>query len=152
MKISLNAKWLKKITLRSSQKRVFIIIALILALAVVFLFVGLRNKEVISALYHFKNTSPYSSDIVLFYDTNCSHCTRVDDFIKNNDVEKNIKFIRLEVRQNSLNTNILEDKVQICGLDFEQIGVPFLWDGENKQCLMGYVDIINFFLKFAVKN
>ncbi len=94
----------------------------------------------------------YSNDVVLFYDSNCSHCAKVDDFIRNNNVEKSISFIRLEALRDSVNANILEDKAQICGLNFQEIGVPFLWDGGNKKCVIGYVDIIRFFNQKITKK
>lgn len=136
-------------TLHLPSKKVLIVTVLILALVPVFLFVGYRNREIITKL---PNASLYSDDVVLFYDNNCSHCGKVEDFIKDHNIEKNINFIRLEVLHDSLHANILEDKAQICGLDFEQIGVPFLWDGPHKKCVIGYVDIINFFRQFIVKN
>jgi|SRR3989344_94060 len=139
-------------TLHVPSKKVLIIIVLALIAVPVLLFVGYRNREVINTLYHLSNSSLYNDDVVLFYDNNCSHCGKVEDFIKDHDVEKNIDFIRLEVLHDSLNANALEDKAQMCGLDFQQIGVPFLWDGKNKKCIMGYVDIINFFRPFTGKK
>src|SRR3989344_3238709 len=82
----------------------------------------------------------YKDKSVLFYDDNCSHCVKVD-----NNIEDKVDFIRLEVFENDTNKNILADKAQICGLDSEYIGVPFLWIGESKKCVVGYVDIIDFF-------
>ncbi|MSU60297.1 MAG: hypothetical protein EXS52_00060 [Candidatus Staskawiczbacteria bacterium] len=134
------------------QKKVLIIIALVIILVPVFLFVGYRNREAINALYHFSSSNIYGEDVVLFYDNNCSHCIKVDDFIKNNDVEGKTAFVRLEISKDSLNATILEDKAQICGLDFQQIGVPFLWDGKDKKCIIGYVDIISFFREKITKK
>jgi glutaredoxin len=81
--------------------------------------------------------------VILFYGTGCDHCITVDDYIKKNSVESKVSFIRLEVFSNADNATILADKAQQCGLDFQKIGVPFLWDGQH--CFIGYVDVIKFF-------
>ena len=49
--------------------------------------------------------------VILFEGVNCSHCTKVENFIKNNKVEDNISFTRLEVFENSYNADILADKI-----------------------------------------
>jgi hypothetical protein len=38
---------------------------------------------------------------------------------------------------------LLADKAQACGIAYQDIGVPFLWNGGT--CVMGYVDVIQFF-------
>ncbi len=91
--------------------------------------------------YFHRNSSV--SGIILFEGDNCSHCQTVENFIKNNNIDQKIAFARLEVFNNSANANILADKSQICGLNPEQIGVPFLWDGKN--CVVGDVSVIKFF-------
>jgi len=86
---------------------------------------------------------PIPDGIVLFYGEGCSHCKIVDDFISQNNIEDKIIFSRLEVWYNKDNQNILAQVVQKCNTQTDQVGVPFLYDGEK--CLMGDVDVVNFF-------
>lgn len=85
------------------------------------------------------------SEIILFYGDGCPHCAKVDEFIKDNNVEEKISFAKKEVYNNVANANELSQKAKKCGMDTKSIGVPFLWDGEK--CLVGDVDIIDFFKK-----
>ena len=85
-----------------------------------------------------------TSGIILFYSKNCSHCANVDEYIKANDVESKIEFIQLEVSDNQKNVELLAEKALFCKVDTSQgAPIPFLWDGEK--CLVGDVDIIQFF-------
>lgn len=81
--------------------------------------------------------------IVLFYGDGCPHCKIVDDFVKANNIETKVKFIRLEVFNNKDNAKVLSERAQACGLLTDQIGVPFLWNG--KTCIVGDQDVIKFF-------
>lgn len=83
------------------------------------------------------------TEIILFYGISCPHCKEVEDYIKKNDIEDKISFVQKEVYFNRNNAKELEDKAKICGFNTNEIGVPFLWDGEK--CLIGSLDIINFF-------
>lgn len=88
--------------------------------------------------------------IVLFYREDCVHCKNVEDFISQNNIKEKVSFLRLEVYYNKDNQNILAQIVNKCKLNPNEVGVPFLWDGQN--CLMGDVDIINFFSKYITNN
>lgn len=81
--------------------------------------------------------------IILFYGEGCPHCKIVDDFITENKIEEKVSFSRMEVWSNKDNQQVLLKAAQICNLNTDSIGVPFLYDGKN--CLVGDVDIINFF-------
>lgn len=83
------------------------------------------------------------SQIVLYYGEGCPHCKIVDDFISQNSIKEKVDFVEKEVWYNKINAAELAEKAKICGLKDDSIGVPFLWDG--KDCLIGDVDIINFF-------
>lgn len=85
---------------------------------------------------------PILEGIILFYGEDCPHCKNVEDFISQNNIEDKVKLTRLEVYYNKDNQNILAQVVQKCKIEADQLGVPFLWDGEN--CYTGDVDIINF--------
>ncbi|MFH0969780.1 MAG: hypothetical protein V1804_04690 [Patescibacteria group bacterium] len=84
-----------------------------------------------------------NADIILFYGDGCSHCANVDKFIAENNVKEKIKFDELEIFKNKENSSMMEEKAKACGINLNELGVPFLWD--KGQCLSGDADIINFF-------
>jgi glutaredoxin len=88
--------------------------------------------------------------IVLYYGDGCPHCAIVDEFIKENKVEEKVSYENKEVFNNKKNSDELMSRAKACGLPTDSIGVPFLWDGS--QCLIGDVDIINFFKQKIGQN
>lgn len=89
------------------------------------------------------NVGNSEDGIILFYQTGCSYCKIVDDYIKENNVEEKVVFQKKEVLSNQNNAALMSQKASICGLSLKNIGVPFLWTGEK--CLIGDKDIVNFF-------
>ncbi len=89
------------------------------------------------------NSLNKETEIILFYSNACPHCKRVESFIKNNNIDKKIKFQQKEINKNLESRNELIEKARQCNISPKNIGVPFLWD--NGKCLMGDKDIINFF-------
>jgi len=83
------------------------------------------------------------SGIILFYGEGCPHCANVDKYIETNKVKEKIAFDSKEVFLNQENAREMVAKAKACGLTTDSVGVPFLWDGTN--CIVGDVDIINFF-------
>jgi len=49
------------------------------------------------------------------------------------------------VWNNTVNRDYMLEIAAACGLTQGSIGVPFLWDGENKKCLMGRDQVTAFF-------
>ncbi len=92
-----------------------------------------------------KNGVQDESGMILFYSLSCPHCQNVDQYISDNKVTEKYKFARLEISQDQKNSAKLIARAKACGLDTQGVGVPFLWTGEK--CLMGDVDIIEFFKK-----
>ncbi len=90
-----------------------------------------------------KNGAQDESGMILFYSLSCPHCQTVEQYISDNNVTEKYKFARLEISQNQKNSAKLIAQAKACGLDTQGVGVPFLWTGE--ECLMGDVDIIEFF-------
>ena len=114
------------------RKNIFII-ALVLVFLVGALYLGWQFIKPADA-----------SGIILFYSNSCSHCANVEKYIKANDVESKIEFSQLEVSDNQKNVELLAQKALYCKVDLGGgAPIPFLWDGEK--CLVGDVDIINFF-------
>ena len=123
---------------------VFSTVMVVVVMMLVLLFYSVRFLPIAS--YSHKDVV-LSNEILLFYSKNCENCTKVDNFIKNNNIEKKVTFTRLEVVNDNENTNLLADKAQACGISPKDYGVPFLWDGKN--CSIGYVDVIKFFKQAA---
>ena len=86
---------------------------------------------------------PIPEGVILFYGQDCPHCKNVDDFLFQNNIEEKIKITHLEVYNNQNNQNILAQVIKKCGMQANQVGVPFLWDGET--CVVGDGSIIEYF-------
>ena len=137
-------KYLKK------EPLILIGVAICVAL-VVFLVLLYANLGFLISVGYFEKNDPYKNSIVIFFHDDCSYCDNVDTYLKNNNVASKVSFAQLNV-ENEYNRSELADKVQICGLDIDNVGVPFLWDGVNKKCVIGYIDIIAFFKQKMVKK
>ena len=109
---------------------------ILFAIVLVFSFLVLLKNQPI-------NQQSEQSQIILFYGIGCPHCAKVEEFIKENQIEKTIPFVKKEIYFNRQNAKELEEKAKICEIPENEVGVPFLWDGEK--CFLGEVDIINFF-------
>jgi glutaredoxin len=83
--------------------------------------------------------------IILFYGIGCPHCAKVEEFVKENKIKEKIAFEEKEVYFNKDNAKKLVEIAKKCGFNEKEIGVPFLWDGENQRCIVGDEPIINFF-------
>lgn len=114
-----------------------------------FILIAILAVVVISVLAASKNPDWFAvkeeSSIILYTGDGCPHCAKVEEFIKENQIDSKISFSQKEVYYNQFNAKDLQSKAKICGLPTDSIGVPFLWDKETTKCFMGDVDIINFF-------
>lgn len=81
-------------------------------------------------------------EIILFYGDGCPHCAIVEKFITENGIDKKISLEQKEVYYNKQNASELTKKAEICKINTDSIGVPFLWDGTG--CLVGDQDIVDF--------
>jgi len=118
------------------KKKVLLVSSLVLAVIVITVAVLYKNTDWFSA-------EPDNS-IVLFFSENCSHCQNVEAFLESNNVAEKISFENKQLDNNPANVADLRNKAAICGLQ-GNIGIPFLWVGADKKCLMGDVDVIDFF-------
>jgi glutaredoxin len=87
---------------------------------------------------------PQPSEVILFYGDGCPHCTQVEQFIQENDIDSKLSFQRKEIYYNKENLELLSQKAASCGIASNQVGVPFLWDGSK--CHVGSTEVKNFFL------
>jgi len=103
----------------------------------------------LSALFYFKNSDWFSAEkdtsIILYVQDGCSHCEIVEEYIDSNQINSKIVFLQKNITNNQFVINELISKAKFCGFSNNEIGTPFLWNGENSSCLVGDVDIINFF-------
>jgi len=83
--------------------------------------------------------------LILFYSVGCPHCVKVEEFIRENKIKEKIDFEEKEVGLSKENAKKLIEVAKKCGFNENEIGVPFLWDGENQKCVVGDEPIINFF-------
>jgi len=117
--------------------------------ALFLIFLGIFTILAIS-FYFSREKNSFSSNqelkgIVLFYGIGCPHCGRVEEFIKESKIKEKIAFSEKEVYFNRDNARKLMEVAKKCGFNENEVGVPFLWDGENQKCIVGDEPIINFF-------
>jgi glutaredoxin len=117
------------------MKKILFPTVLFVSILVFSFFVLLKNQPI--------NQKYNQSQIILFYGIGCPLCEKVEEFIKENQIEKKIPFAKKEVYFNRQNARELQEKAKICKIPESELGVPFLWDGEK--CFLGYFEIIDFF-------
>jgi glutaredoxin len=122
-----------------------LVLIIILLLAVIAFGSKAKNKEVMKI-----NNDQNVTGVVItndktpifFYGNTCPHCKDVEDWMKENKIEDNLKIIKKEVYDNRENAQKLSLAAQSCGLDINNIAVPFLYVG-NK-CYIGTPDIVSY--------
>ena len=88
------------------------------------------------------------SAIVYYYGDGCPHCTVVEEFLKANDIASKVSFEKKEVWSNRTNAKELEARAIACGIDPEELGVPFVYGGDGR-CYVGEPDAKKFFSEKA---
>lgn len=88
--------------------------------------------------------------MILFYGEKCPHCKVVEQYMDEKQIDSKLGVERKEVWSSKENQELLGKKVEICKLDTNSIGVPFLWTGSG--CLMGDQPIIDFFNQKLQEN
>lgn len=86
-------------------------------------------------------------DLVFFWGDGCSHCEKVEEYIKSNNIDNKIKINRKEVFKNKNNSQEFKETVnkncpEIVGTD--GIGVPVAFDPITKKCYQGDTPIIDY--------
>ena len=115
-----------------------VVVVLAAILAVIYFTGGFGEKN------NFLTIDPNTKGIILFYGLECPHCKDVDDFISENNIANTVDFTQSEVWHNKSNAQLLGQKAQICKITADTVGVPFLFDGNDK-CYIGAPDVISFF-------
>jgi len=124
-----------------------LIIIIIIIILVGILFWAIQSGFLVNIFSGGVKPTSLPQGIVLFYGQGCPHCADVDEYIKTNNIDKKVQFIKLEVWYNKSNAALLTQIVQKCKISSGSVGIPFLYDGKN--CLIGETDVINFFKNAA---
>jgi len=91
------------------------------------------------AIAYFNNTEKTT----LYYGDGCSHCERVEQYIKNTKLDDQFIIDRKEVFNNKKNAETLLKKMIACKLpNTTEVSVPVLVD--QGKCFLGDVDIIKY--------
>jgi glutaredoxin len=104
-----------------------------------------RNKKTPEANQKTNQTQNVDSPVVLYYSDQCPHCKDLEKWIEENDIQDKTAFARKEVGKNQQNAGELIGRAGICNIPEDELGVPFLWDGNTKKCFMGNAEITAYF-------
>jgi cytochrome c biogenesis protein CcdA len=88
------------------------------------------------------------SKIYYFYGQGCSHCAKVDKFLKENDLYKKYPIKKLEVYNNPGNAAIFNNVFDSQETPLSERGVPAIWFPQDK-ILVGDIPIIKDFESYA---
>lgn len=89
-------------------------------------------------------------DLTLYWGEGCPHCENVKEYIKTNQVDQKLKINQKEVYRDQNNSNEFKKNItDYCSDLITQggIGVPVLFDSNNKKCYQGDTPIINYLLE-----
>jgi hypothetical protein len=90
-----------------------------------------------------QEATPLTSEIILFYGTECPHCQELEAFLVENKVSEKVAYDSVEIWHNKKNQALMISKAVGCGLKEEELGVPMLYAEEK--CLVGPSQIEDFF-------
>jgi glutaredoxin len=93
-----------------------------------------------------------TDEIIYYYGKDCPHCHDVDQFLKDNQIDQKVKFIRKEVQYNPGNAQELFSRDNECAISGSDAGAFPLVYSQGK-CFLGTPDVINFFKnKAGIQN
>jgi len=116
---------------------IFIVVIIIIIIGAFFYFKMQNDKKLLASV---------QDKTIFFYGDGCPHCANVEKFFQDNNVESKIQFEKMEVFNNRGNASLMDlIASKKCNISSNDLGVPFLWDGPDKKCILGDQDIINFF-------
>jgi|GEM_PF-5721688 len=85
--------------------------------------------------------SPVKQQYVLFYGETCPHCHVVMDWMDETGIDSRLDIARKEVYSNPQFSEQMKLAAQNCGIT--SMGVPFLYDASQKECVVGSTPIID---------
>lgn len=84
------------------------------------------------------------SNTVIYVGDGCPHCAKIEEYVKNNQIDEKISLDLKEVWYNKDNANELNKTADVCKIPQNDLGVPLLLDQANSKCYVGEVEITNF--------
>jgi len=89
----------------------------------------------------------FAQEYILFYGNGCPHCAKVEEYIKDNNINKQFDLTQKEVFYNKNNLNEFNGYLQKHALTYDKIGVPFLIINSGTDCnyINGDANIIEYF-------
>jgi glutaredoxin len=89
-------------------------------------------------------STPVVVDADIFYwGETCPHCHDTIDWMDQNKIEEQTKVIRKEIYKNKDNAKELVQNAKTCGINENEIGVPFMFT-KTKKCLVGTPEITSY--------
>lgn len=85
--------------------------------------------------------SPVKQQYILFYGETCPHCHVVMDWMDEVSIDSRLDITKKEVYSNPQFSEQMKLAAQNCGIT--SIGVPFLYDASQKECVVGSTPIID---------
>lgn len=82
------------------------------------------------------------ADYVYFYWITCSHCIKVWEYFKENDIMNKYKIEKREIWENEENTKIFESTLDELWIKEEERGVPFMIRKSDNSYFVGDKQII----------
>ena len=82
---------------------------------------------------------------ILFWGVNCPYCHVVRKKLDEEKLREKVEINEVEIQKETGNAELFKEKVQICGLDSEEAGVPMLFvDGKCYQGVGPIMDKLRF--------
>lgn len=88
--------------------------------------------------------------VVYYYGEGCPHCKAIDEFISANGIADKVSFDKKEVWNNKDNASELQRRAQVCNIQPEGMGVPFVYAAGK--CFISEPDVKKFFAEKANIN
>lgn len=83
-------------------------------------------------------------DIIIYYGKGCPHCTKVEEYIKASKADEKVKLAMKEIWYDKENASEMNTKADICKVNKDELGVPFMYSASNSKCYTGDQDIIDY--------
>lgn len=89
----------------------------------------------------------FAQEYILFYGNGCPHCAKVEEYIKDNNLIKQLDLVKKEVFFNKTNLKEFNGYLEKHTLTYDRIGVPFLiiTSGDDCSYINGDTNIIEYF-------
>lgn len=122
------------------DKKILSIIAVLVVAVVGIIAWGMTSQNASAPVTNVTGT-------VYYYGAECPHCKKINEFLEENKISEKVTFTKKEVWHDRGNAKEMTGAAEQCGIDKENIGVPFIFD--NGTCFVGEPDVKKFFSEKA---